>query len=339
MSESEWERMRVQRDLVFDKNALSAVIQRQAGPREIPAGTRPAPLSSQSSPPRTAETRQPREPLSSPEKRDTPTKPSSSSGGGGGGWFKKKKKNKETKSSDIEAKQKSASLPRSLTGAVNSSKTTSKKPQKGGMVMKVTSIDDVESGGETESSGDGIKKTFSYEGMLLSGSHDGHVTTSLPRSRSHNAMFRATIIQAAVQHQQHNHSRAQSSDATLDGPTISHSRSKSYEDKEGDEMERERGDVVNWNGEGLKFEARQTSLSQSDISRMSVEEKRGGVQVEPNLRLKKSGVVKETSSWGQRPTLEVCTYVYIEYVVVYICTYTIMYCYIIKVLPYFVICT
>ena len=305
ISESEWGRMRLQRDLVFDKNAPSTVLQRQsAGKRGKNSDPR--------TPDRVVETRQARGALSSPEKRDTPekTKPSSAGGSSGGGWFKKKKKKNE--SGDVlGAKQKSASLPRSLTGSVSSGGPS--KPGRGGPVMKVTSIDDVE---ETDSGAesDGIKKTFSYEGALLPGSHDGHVTSVITRSTSHNAMFRATIIQAAQNHQ---HRRSPSHDATLDAPTISHSRSKSSEGGEEGVCERGGGEVCEGGG-GEGVEARETSRSQTDISRMLVggkeeeeeEGEREGVQIEPNLRLKKSGVVKETSARVQRPTLEVYTVYY-----------------------------
>ena len=308
--------MRGQRKLVFDKNTPSAIIQQQAKKSGASSATNSLSPSSKS-PNLSTEVRQNKEggTLSSPDKHGTPEKVKPSSGGGG--WFKKKKK-REAKGGMGEGevpgvKQKSASLPRSFTGAVVSEGRS--RPKAGG-VMKVTSIDDVEYGGETENansqSSESIKKTFNYEGALLPQSHDGHVTSSsIPRSRSHNAMFRASLMQAV---QQQNHSRTPSGDATLSPPPVSHHRSKSFkvgEEGEGEELERGSGD-----GEEVRMgvEARNTSRSQTDVSGLRVGgETAGKVEIEPNLRLKKSGVVKGTSSWGQRPTLEVTTQSGTEY--------------------------
>ena len=310
ISEREWERIREQRQLVFDKNAPSAVIQHPTKKKGAPSET--TPLSPSKTPTHTTkeahQKKKERTPLSSPEKNGTPLS-------GGGGWFKKKKK-KETKGGEGEmgVKQKSASLPRSLTGAVNrGDEGKSKSAKSGGLPMKVTSIDDVE---ETENGGqvsESIKKTFSYEGALLPQSpdghvtsHDGHVTSNIPRSRSHNAMFRATLIQAVQQQQQqhqHQHSRTPSGDVTLGAPVISHSRSKSYDEvEEVRETERGRSNGGKWEGFRIGGEVHKTTTDSQTEGQVREEEEAERMDIDPNLRLTKSGVVKEAS---KRPTLEV----------------------------------
>lgn len=311
ISEREWERIREQRQLVFDKNAPSAVIQHPTKKKRASSETKP--LSPSKTPTHTKEAhhqKKERTPLSSPEKNGTPSS-------GGGGWFKKKKK-KETKGGEDEVgvKQKSASLPRSLTGAVNrGDEGKSKSAKSGGLPMKVTSIDDVEYGGETENGGqasESIKKIFSYEGALLPQSPDGHVTSpdghvtsNIPRSRSHNAMFRATLIQAVQQQQQqqHQHSRTPSGDVTLGAPIISHSRSKSYDEvEEVRETERGRSNGEKWEGFRLGGEVHKTTTDSQTEGQVREEEEAEKMDIDPNLRLTKSGVIKEAS---KRPTLEV----------------------------------
>ena len=307
ISETEWERIRGQRELVFDKNAPSTVIQHQAKKRGVSSETKPlSPSSKTTNHAKEAPQKRERTPLSSPEKHGTPEKTKSSSGRGG--WFKKKKK--ETKSEgEFGVKQKSASLPRSLTGAVvnrgaGDGKSTTKG---GGLLMKVTSIDDVEFGEDTGKNSsqvsDSIKKTFSYEGAQSPDGHvtspDDHVTSSIPRSRSHNAMFRATLIQAVQQQQNRQHSRTPSDDMTR----ISHSHSESYDAAE------ERGEVGGGrgidDGSRLGVEGCKIGGSQTDVSHetgVGEEKGAGSVDIDPNLRLTKSGVVKEAA---KRPTLEV----------------------------------
>ena len=303
ISETEWERIRGQRELVFDKNAPSTVIQHQAKKRGVSSETKP--LSPSSKTTKEAPQKRERTPLSSPEKHDTPEKTKSSSGRGS--WFKKKKKEAKSEG-EFRVKQKSASLPRSLTGAVvnrgvGDGKSTTKG---GGLRMKVTSIDDVEFGEENSSQvSDSIKKTFSYEGALLPQSPDGHVTSpddhvtsSIPRSRSQNAMFRATLIQAVQQQQNRQHSRTLSDDMTRNSQ--GHSRSKSY-----DAAEEVGGGRGIEDGSRLGVEERGSQTDVSHEMRVGEEKGAGSVDVDPNLRLTKSGVVKEAA---KRPTLEVSEY-------------------------------
>ena len=297
--------MRGQRELVFNKNAPSGHIQHQATRKGGSVEKKPLSSSSSKINDHSREANHQRTPLSSPEKNGTPEKTKTSSSVRGG-WFKKKKKETKSEGGAVGVKQKSASLPRSLTGAVVSRGAIERRSTGGGLQMKVTSIDDVEFGGDTENGAqvsDSIKKTFSYEGVPQSPeshvtSPDGHVTSSIPRSRSHNAMFRATLIQAVQQH----HSRTPSDDTIL----ASHSRSKLYDEAEeveggtregvgGGTREGVGGGRGTEDGSRLGVEERKI---ETDISRMRVSEEK----VDPNLRLTKSGVIKETP---KRPTLEV----------------------------------
>ena len=193
--------------------------------------------------------------------------------------------------------------------------------------MKVTSIDDIADDGDgvkeaKKKASSDMKKTFSYEGALLPPPDPGHMTNSLPRSRSHNAMFRNTLLQA-VEQQQAQTQRDHTSVAapSLDAPNRAHHRrSKSYE------IEDEVGGVSTgggggggggwvvgalsqndgyWDNTGLRVASRKASKSQTDVSRPRPGIIGPKVDIKPNLRLKKSGVVKGTSSWGQRPTLQV----------------------------------
>lgn len=193
--------------------------------------------------------------------------------------------------------------------------------------MKITSIDDIDDdirdskpsdSGKKTADNENIKKTFSNEGPLLPPPNDSHVTTSLPRSKSHNAMFRTTLMQAMQQQQQQPLLSQQDSTQPV-GKTLSpeaqviaaHHRSKSY-DVENDAEMASVGEGWGslsqnegpWQGATLTVESRKTSRSQTDISRLKTTSiGRVKVDIDPNIRLKKSGVIKH--SWGQRPTLEV----------------------------------
>ena len=190
--------------------------------------------------------------------------------------------------------------------------------------MKITSIDDIDDGTKPSDSdckkmvdNDNIRKTFSYEGSLLSPPNNGsHVTTSLPRSKSHNAMFRATLMQAMQQQQA---PLSQQDYTQQGGRTLSpeaqvtpvHHRSKSYDIDNDPSVGEGWGSLsqneAQWQSAMLTVESRKTSRSQTDISRLKTTPGISGpkVDINPNIRLKKSGVIKDTSSWSQRPTLEV----------------------------------
>ena len=333
--------MREQRELLFHKNAPSTLLQEKGRKKEEgdEAVLQKSPEHSakqQSSGGRATGG------VASPEKR-TPDKSKASGGGGGWFKRKKKEKSGELNTSDTgatteevvekerekaaakkghrskktgggEAKRnprskQTTSLQKSPVRGATSRQTADGKHQKtpkrgGGATMKVTSIDNLEIEEERHPPGenvrDHVRKTFSYEGALLP-PDAGRVTTSLPRSRSHNAMFRATLIQAVQQQQQQKHNTLTGS--SLEAPIIAHRRSKSYEG----EVEEEggmpiAGGALSQNeyleAATLSVETRSTSRSHSDISGLEAEER-----IEPNLRLKKSGIVKESSNW--RPTLEV----------------------------------
>ena len=320
--------MREQRELLFDKNAPSAIIQEK--------GRKKNEITQQSPPqnvqkPTTEKLQQIRGEVAtgsvpSPEKQA----PKSS----GGGWFKRKKKETSGEVSPSSKggteqvppkKQGKSPTKKGHTHSKGTPSTTDGKHTKGGKAIKTTSIDDVDVADKKGRAGkkgrnkkdvgevpEHIKKTFSYEGPILSPNRE---TSSLPRSRSHNAMFRATLIQAVQQQQQ----QSPPPETAPEAPTVSHQRSMSYEDEE------ERGRLPltalsqeeGWDNGRLKVESRTTSRSQSDISRLKIDV---GGAIDSNVRLKKSGVVKGATNWGQRPTLEVLMLQSYYYVYAHVCT-------------------
>ena len=345
ISETAWERMREQRELLFDKNAPSVIIQ-EKGRKKGTEGNMQSSHDSKSpqSAPEVSGKQQSGDGVDptlavgvSSTGKQTPEKAKSS-----GSWFKGKRKPKSPSASkelnvsttstdtgaagEVVAKKKnvakkegfgsnkarnkgqirpkqSASLQKSQASGVSG---RMGGVQRGGLVMKVTSIDDVkeeEDGISKEvKSADvavHVKKTFSYERQLMVQDSGGHVSTSLPRSKSHNAVFNASLLHTV---QQHDHP------GSLEAPYIGHHPSKSYQGEEKEEGG-EGGSDGGWAGMKLNVEARNTSRSQSDVSKLKPEAR---VEFDSNLRVKKSGVVKGASSrgTGQRPTLEVSAYKY-----------------------------
>ena len=333
--------MREQRSLLFNKNAPSAIIQDKGKKKGMEVSMLPSPDPKSPTEHVPGGVRQRKYEggaagnVSLTDKQ-SPVKSKSS----GGGWFKRKKKETSTEpivgatsdgaaggkvvtkkdsakktylgrktAENVEVKKeqgskRSALSQKSTVGGESRGK-DARRPKRG-LVTKVTSIDDVDmeenvemweksahkAGEVTEH----MKKTFSYEGNLLP-SDTNKATADIPRSQSHNATFRSTLLQAVQQQQQQQqHNRSLQEGSSLEAPIIAHhhQRSKSYH-------EEEEGGA--WGGGGdeggtdskLSVEARETSKSQSDVSRIKIEAK----------RVKKSGVVKDMSSWGQRPTLGV----------------------------------
>ena len=347
ISTAEWERMREQRKLLFNKNAPSAIIQDKGRKKEVETSVRPSPDPKSPTEHAPGGGKQQRYNGGgatgsvcdvSPTDKLSPVKAKTTSGG----WFKRKKREASNESSvsttgagtggkvatkkdatkkaslghktarNEEVKKErgskqSASSQKSPVGVQSWGK-GARRRRGGG---KVTSIDDVDMEENDEKWGKGVrktdevtghvKKTFSYEGNLLP-SDTNKPATNIPRSQSHNATFRSTLLQAVQQQQQHNRSLQE---GMIEAPVIAHHhhRSKSYHEEEEVAGVVGGGGDKGWADDKLSVEARETSRSQSDVSRLKTDADR--VEIDPNLRLKKSGVVKDVSTWGQRPSLEV----------------------------------
>lgn len=311
ISPTEWERMREQRELLFDKNAPSSIIQEKSRKKETERSMEPVPSVKRSAVVPEVMRKQeeggitggtPVTDKPSPEKvkssgglfkrkkkTSVPTKQSNgttgSSGEGGGVTTKKdreKTAGKKHKKAQCEEVVKQDVRSPTHSGA------TRKKGDKlkgiGVQVMKVTNIDDVEEDVKKVSDAEMtecIRKTFSYEGQVLPQDSKEPSNSALPRSHSHNTSLKVSPL-PTVQKQ---------NGGPQSGPVVSHKRSRSYhgeDEEEGTETK-------------LNIEARTASKSQSNISKLKVEAK---VEIDSNLRVKKSGVVKGSSSRG-RPTLEV----------------------------------
>ena len=311
ISPTEWERMREQRELLFDKNAPSSIIQEKSRKKETECSIEPVP-SVKSSAVVTEVKRKQEEggitggvPLTdkpSPEKvksgglfkrkkkTSVPSKQSNgttgSSGEGGGVTAKKdREKTAGKKHKKAQCEEVVKQDVRSATGGGAIRKKGEKMKGIGVQVMKVTNIDDVEE--EVKKVSDAemtecIRKTFSYEGQVLPPDSKEQSSSALPRSHSHNTSLKVSPLPTV---------QKQNGGPQSDFPVVSHKRSRSYH---GEDEEEETETKLN-------VEARTASKSQSNISKLKLEAK---VEIDSNLRVKKSGVVKGSSSRG-RPTLGV----------------------------------
>lgn len=316
ISPTEWERMREQRDLLFDKNAPSTIIQektrKETGHSVKSSQIVPEVSRKQEGGGITGGLLQ--TDTKSPEKKYS------------GGLFKRKKKNsvtdKESNSTTITtspgkavskkdkeqtaAKKKGFGHKRAQSEEVK--KQTGTKPsaplstgsrKKGeqwkGQAMKVTNIDDVEEEETVKEVSDAemtecVRKTFSYEGQILPLDSNGQPSSNVRRSHSHNTPLKISPLPKAPEQNDR-----------LQPPVVSHKRSRSYHGEE-----EEGGTNEGRTETKLNVESRTASKSQSNISKLKPEAK---VEIDSNVRVKKSGVVKGASSRGtsQRPTLEVST--------------------------------
>ena len=332
ISATEWKRMREQRELLFDRNAPSAVIHQKGREKEERKVSRL--LQDHSSSQKTQDVsgqKQKSDGVTNIDEIPEKKKKTKSSGG----WFRRKKKSSVTSCDSNDAP---ATVTATGTGTRLAEAVTVKREEEGGRKKsfgrkkerkvqekkeagkkqatvlqtspgssvggrkgeqqrrveageeedgRVTSIDDEDEEGRGEEGNRGqvkvkveterVRKAFSYEGPPATRdarAQRSYVSTSLPRSKSHQTSI-------TVQPQ---------SPVSVEAPVIAHHRSKSYQEEE-DGGGREGG----WGG---------TELSIADTSETRPVSK---VEIESNLRMKKSGLVKGVSSRGvgQRPTLEV----------------------------------
>ena len=342
ISATEWKRMREQRELLFDHNAPSAVIHQKGREKEERKVSRLSQdhSSSQKTQDVSGQKQKSRNGVTNIDEVPEKKKKTKSSGG----WFKRKKKSSVTScdSNDApatvtatgtglaeavtikrgedggrkksfgrkkerkvqekkEAGKKQATLLQTSPGSsVSGRKGEQQRRVEAGEEEdgRVTSIDDEdeEERGEEGNGGqvkvkdrvetERVRKAFSYEGPPVTRgarAQRSYVSTNLPRSKSHQTSI-------TVQPQ---------SPVSVEAPVIAHHRSKSYQEEE-DGGGREGG----WGGTELSVAATTTSESQPDISDTRPASK---VEIDSNVRMKKSGVVKGVSSRGvgQRPTLEV----------------------------------
>lgn len=308
ISPTEWERMREQRELLFDKNAPSSIIQEKSRKKETERSMEP--VQSVKSSAVVPEVMRKQEeggitggvPLSdkpSPEKvksgglfkrkkkTSVPSKQSNGTAGssGEGGGVTAKKDREKTTGKKHKKAQCEEVVKQDVQSPTGGAAIRKKGKRIGVQVMKVTNIDDVEE--EVKKVSDAemtecIRKTFSYEGQVLAQDSNKQSSSALPRSHSHNTALKVSPLPTL---------QKQNGGPQSDFPVVSHKRSRSYhgeDEEEGTETK-------------LNVEARTASKSQSNISKLKPETK---VEIDSNLRVKKSGVVKGSSSRG-RPTLEV----------------------------------
>lgn len=302
--------MREQRELLFDKNAPSSIIQ-EKGRKKEEYSTAPVQSSvevmrkqeeggiagdvllTDKPPPEKAKSsgglfkRKKKTSVPSKESNGTTTATSGEKGGASAKKDREKAAGKKMglghKKAQCEEAVKQDVLSPAGSGAIRGKGGQSKG--RGGHVMKVTNIDDVEEEVKKVNAAqiaESIKKTFSYEGQILPQDSKEESSSPLPRSHSHNTALKVSPL-PTVENQNC-------------GPqsyvrVVSHQRSRSYhgEDEEGDTETK------------LNDEAHTASKSQSNINKLKPEAK---VEIDSNIRVKKSGVVKGASSRG-RPTLEV----------------------------------